>query len=121
MSVIHGKDIQIYGSSGVLIAAAQSCTIQRSVDIIETASTSPGDKTYIAGRKGWSIDLSYFISSGLSGMPMVGATYTINVKVGGTQKASGSAICTECDIQASMGNLAKGSLKLQGTGALSIT
>lgn len=118
MSVIHGKDIQIYGSSGVLIAAAKSCTIHRSADTNEVASTSQNDKAYLFGRKGWSIDLSYFVSSGLSGMLMVGQIYTINVKVSGTQTASGTALCTECDIQASMGNLATGSIKLLGTGAL---
>lgn len=118
MGVIHGKDIQIYGAGGVLIAAAKSCTIHKSNDAVEVASTTPSDREYIAGRSSWSIDLSYFVSSGLSGMLMVGQTYTINVKVGGTQAASGSALCVECDIQASIGNLATGSIKLQGSGPL---
>lgn len=121
MGVIHGKDIQIFGASGVLIACAKSCTIHRSADTIETASTSQTDKSYIPGRSSWSIDLAYFISSGLSGMLMVRGTYTINVKVNGSQVATGTAICTECDIQGPMGNLATGSIKLQGTGPLNIS
>lgn len=118
MGVIHGKDIKIYSGGGALIACAKSCTIHKNCDTIETASNSQTDKTFITGRMSWSIDLSYLISSGLAGIPMVGNSYTISVMVSGSQTATGTAICTECDIQASMGNLAVGSIKLQGTGAL---
>lgn len=118
MGVIHGKDIKIYSNGGALLACAKSCTIHKDCEIIETASNNQTAKTFITGRSSWRIDLSYLIAAGLQGIPMVGNSYSISVMVNGSQAASGTALCTECDIQAAMGNLAVGSIKLQGTGAL---
>lgn len=119
MGIIHGKDIKILNSGGTaLIAAAKSCTIRRHADAIETASaTDNTSKHYIAGRKEWSIDLQYFVSTG--GVTLEeGQTYSIQVAVGASATWTGDVLCTDCEISATMGNLSQGSIKLLGNGPL---
>lgn len=122
--MIHGRDIKIFNSSGTaLIACAKSCTIHKQAEVIERASaTNLTSKEYIPGRTSWSIDLAYLVSTGVDGIPLVGTTYQIQVKVGSGSSATtvltGYVICTLCDIQATIGNLATGSIKMQGTGDL---
>lgn len=119
MAIIHGKDIKILNSSNAaLIAAAKSCTIHRHADALEVASASDAtSKHYIAGRKEWSVDLAHLIST--AGVTLQeGQTYSIKVKVGSTATWTGTVLCTDCDIQATMGNLSTGSIKLLGNGPL---
>lgn len=119
MGIIHGKDIKILNSGGTaLIAAAKSCTIRRHSDAIETASaTDQTSKHYIAGRKEWSIDLQYFVST--DGVSLEeGQTYSIQVAVGTAATWTGSVLCTDCQIDATVGNLSQGSIKLLGNGPL---
>ena len=119
MGIIHGKDIKILNSSSTaLIAAAKSCTIHRQADSEEVASASDQDhKQYIAGRKGWSIDLQYFVST--DGVTLEeGTMYNIQVVIGSGVTWAGQALCTDCEIQATMGNLSQGSIKLLGSGPL---
>ena len=120
MSVIHGKDIKIYNSGGTaaLIAAAKSCTIHRQCQALSTASASDGDNEhYIAGRKGWSIDLAHLITT--DGVTLdEGAFYNIQVLIGSGTTWVGTALCTQCEIQATQGNLATGSIRLLGSGPL---
>lgn len=119
MGIIHGKDIKILNSSSTaLIAAAKSCTIHRHSDAIEVASaTDQNNKHYIAGRKEWSIDLSYFVST--DGVTLEeGTTYNILVAIGSGVTWAGQALCTDCEITATIGNLSQGSIKLLGSGPL---
>ena len=119
MSVIHGRDIKIHNSGGTaLIAAAKSCTIHRQCQALSTASASDGDNEhYIAGRKSWSIDLSHLITT--DGVTLVeGTMYSIQVLIGSGVTWVGTALCTQCDIQGTVGNLATGSIKLLGSGPL---
>ena len=119
MGIIHGKDIKIMNSGGTaLIACAKSCTIRRHADAIETASaTDQTSKHYVAGRKEWSIDLQYFVSTG--GVTLEeGQAYSIQVAVGASATWTGDVLCTDCEISATMGNLSQGSIKLLGNGPL---
>ena len=119
MGIIHGKDIKILNSGGTaLIACAKSCTIHRRADAIETASaTDATSKHYIAGRKEWSIDLQYFVST--DGVTLEeGQTYSIQVAVGASATWTGDVLCTDCQIDATVGNLSQGSTKLLGNGPL---
>ena len=119
MGIIHGKDIKIQSSGGALIAAAKSCTIHRECEAIEVANASDAEnRHYNAGRKGWSIDLSYFVSTG--GVTLTeGTKYNISVVVGTAATWTGTALCTTCVIEATMGNLSQGTIKLLGDGPLS--
>lgn len=119
MGIIHGKDIKILNSGGTaLIAAAKSCTIRRHSDAIETASaTDQTSKHYIAGRKEWSIDLQYFVST--DGVSLEeGTMYNIQVAIGSGVTWAGQVLCTDCQIDATIGNLSQGSIKLLGSGPL---
>lgn len=119
MGIIHGKDIKILNSGGTaLIACAKSCSIRRHADAIETASASDHtSKHYIGGRKEWSIDLQHFVST--DGVSLdEGTMYNIQVAIGSGVTWAGSALCTECRIDATMGNLSQGSIKLLGSGPL---
>ncbi len=119
MGIIHGKDIKILNSGGTaLIAAAKSCTIRRHSDAIETASaTDQTSKHYIAGRKEWSIDLQHFVST--DGVTLEeGTMYNIQVSIGSGVTWAGQALCTDCQIDATVGNLSQGSIKLLGSGPL---
>ena len=119
MSVIHGRDIKIYNSGGTaLIAAAKSCTIHRKCQELSVASASDSqNEHYIAGRKSWSIDLSHLITT--DGVTLVeGTMYGIQVLIGSGVTWVGTALCTQCDIQGTQGNLGTGSIKLLGSGPL---
>lgn len=119
MSVIHGRDIKIYNSGGtVLIAAAKSCTIHRQCQELSVASASDSqNEHYIAGRKGWSIDLAHLITT--DGVTLnEGAFYEIQVLIGSGVTWVGTALCTQCVIQGTQGNLGTGSIKLLGSGPL---
>ena len=119
MGIIHGKDIKILNSGGTaLIARAKSCTINRRCESLEVASATDGtSKRYIAGRKEWSVDLAYFVST--DGVTLEeGGTYSIQVAIGSGVTWSGDVLCTDCQITASMGNLSQGSIKLLGNGPL---
>ena len=119
MSVIHGRDINIYNSGGTaLIAAAKSCTIHRQCQALSVASASDSqNEHYIAGRKGWSIDLAHLITT--NGVTLnEGTMYNIRVLIGIGVTWVGTALCTQCDIQGTQGNLGTGSIKLLGSGPL---
>ena len=119
MGIIHGKDIKILNSSSTaLIACAKSCTIHRHADSEEVASANDQDhKHHIAGRKGWSIDLQYFVST--DGVTLEeGTMYNIQVAIGSGVTWAGQALCTDCDITGTQGNLSQGSIKLLGSGPL---
>ena len=117
--MILGKDIQIFGSSGALIAASKSCVIRKSNKAIEVSSSTSGDyEDYVAGRHSWTVDISYLIASDVSTLDMEGNVYTLNIKVGNSTVKSGQALCVQCDIQASTSNIATGSVKFQGKGPL---
>ena len=119
MSVIHGKDIRIYNSGGTaLIAGAKSCSIKRQCKAIETALANDGDNEYnLPGRKSWSIDMSHLITT--NGVTLQeGSYYDLRVVIGSGVTWVGRALCTECDIQGTMNNLATGSIKLVGHGPL---
>lgn len=123
MGVILGKNIFIYaGDSGTspIIAAAKSCTISSSCDLIEKASSYQGtSKEFIAGREEWEVSLDHLVSSGapFEGLLKVRGTYTLSIVINNTRK-TGTAICQHADIKGAVGGLGTGSVKFKGTGAL---
>lgn len=124
MAVILGKNIFIYsGTSGSspVIAAAKSCTISDTAELIEKASASnPRAKEYIAGRTEWEVTINHLVVTGneYQGIIKVGSDFDISVVIGGVRK-TGHVICVQAGISGAVGSLATGSVKLKGTGALS--
>lgn len=125
--MIHGNNILIYeGATPTVIAASKSCDIDYSADTIEVSSPpelATDDGThhmYIVGRRGWKVSMSYLVTNFTSGLLRVGNTYTLTIgqRTDTTDRLTGAAICTQCKITATRGNLVQGSFQFQGTGAL---
>jgi hypothetical protein len=77
--IIHGKDI-IIKADGEVIAAAKSCELDVSADIIKTASPTDGQWQHgIAGRKSWRASCSHLVTDILDPVQMVGADVTLQV------------------------------------------
>ena len=121
--MIYGKNIIIsLGSPATAIAASKSCTIIRQSDTQETSDpTSARARTYLAGRTGWTVTVSGLLLVMKDNLLRVGNSYTLTMGVSGssTDKMTGTAICTECQITGTVGNLAQCSLKFLGSGSLS--
>ncbi len=127
MGVVLGKNVFIYsGTSGTspVIAAAKSCTIHEECEAKEKASSqSATAKEYVAGRTGWEITISHLVVSEapFAGL-MVGTSFSISVAVKTATntyvRKTGTVICTAADINAPVGNIATGQVKLLGTGEL---
>lgn len=121
-----GKDIILVlsqGGTALASTAIKSQDIQTEADVIEKASSSQQSwREYIAGRKGWSVTLSYLVltSDKILDLLKVGQTFSVTIKKvdDNTNKVTGNAILKAVKQTASVGNLAQGSWQLQGTGAL---
>lgn len=118
-----GKNVFIYsGTSGetALIAFAKSCTVSKSCELIEKASsTSATAREYVAGRTDWEITITHLVSATApyDGLLKVGSSYSLSVVIGNTRK-TGTAICTKAVITGAVGNLANGQVTFKGTGEL---
>lgn len=123
MGVVLGKNIFIYeGDSGTspIIAAAKSCTISGSCDLIEKASATQGtSKEFVAGREEWEVSLDHLVTTDapFEGLLKLRGTYTLSIVIAGVRKY-GTAICQHADIKGSVGGLGRGSVKFKGSGAL---
>ena len=124
---VNGNNILIgtmSGSTFTAFAAVKSHDIDTLCDLIEKSSATQQDwKEYIAGRKEWSINVSYLVlqnaSSNIEDLLRVGTTYHIRIKGRtGSYKLSGDAICQQCKQSYQRGNLSVGSFALKGTGEL---
>ena len=121
-----GKDIILVlsqGGTALASTAIKSQDIQTEADVLEKASSSQQSwREYIAGRKGWSVTLSYLVltSDKILDLLKVGQTFSVTMKKvdDNTNKVTGNAILKAVKQTASVGNLAQGSWNLQGTGAL---
>ena len=121
---MKGNDLII--NAGSVIYASKTCDISTDVDTKETASpTSATWRTYLAGRKGWTVSVGYLVADTKwsDDLLRVGQTVTLQFKKRGDSVAtmSGTAIVTQCRITATRGNLAQGSFTFLGTGELSKT
>lgn len=125
--ILHGRDLLVYkvvsGSADrVVIAGAKSCEINISADTIEKCSPTSGQwREYVAGRKGWTLNVSYLVSTGElpSSKNMVGTIVTLKMteRTNGTP-IQGTAIVQEWRVVGTLGNLATGAFKFVGSGAL---
>lgn len=126
-----GKDIIVtLSQNGTALASTRirSHDIHTDADTIEVASaTQSAWREYIAGRKGWSLTVSYLVlaAAKVADLLKVGGTFTVTVSAASTgtgdtaTSLSGTAILTAVKQTATIGNLAQGSFTFQGSGALS--
>lgn len=120
---ILGNNVLIF-RNGTAIAGTVTNDIQAGVDIIPIGSPTSGDwKENIAGRKEWSINVSYLVLAydGIREVLNVGSTYTLKFRGRSSSDSTGvigSAILKICRITATKGNLVQGSFQFVGNGAL---
>lgn len=120
---ILGNNVLIF-RNGTAIAGTVTNDIQAGVDIIPIGSPTSGDwKENIAGRKDWSINVSYLVLAydGIREVLNVGSTYTLKFRGRSSSDSTGvigSAILKICKITATKGNLVQGSFQFVGNGAL---
>lgn len=120
MSVILGHDVNIYNGNNALIGAAKSCIIHKTVRMFEVASPTNADsEEFVPGRTNWNVSMNHLVTTNKGAIPLVGNFYTITYKYGSTSVFTGKVLCVEAEMTSTQGNLAQGSLKLQGSGPLS--
>ena len=125
--MLNGNNIYIsLTSSSAPFAATRSNEIQTGCDTIEISSPTTADwKEFLAGRTEWSFTVSWLVGNAnaiKNNLLKTGSTLTIHIfsrtNSSSTEILTGSAICTQCKITATRGNIANGSFAFRGTGAL---
>lgn len=123
--VIHGKDIQIQNYNGsAIVAAARTCEVSIQADIIETATPTSGTfRTFIAGRKDWSVSVGYLVASEDGAGVLLNVGDTVHIRILYTAAdvwLHGYAIIQQCHVTANIGSLAQGSFVFKGSGPLEL-
>ena len=115
--MIQGRNILIY-EGDVVIAAAKSCTINNNAEALENSSPASGTaRSYTVGRTGWDISISTLVLGMKDHLLKVGQAYRLVWKVRGNDSDTmqGTAICTNAQVAATVGNLAQGSFQFLGS------
>lgn len=116
--MIYGKNLIIYeGSPAVAIAACRSCTIINKAEVQENSSPDSNQaRTYKVGRVSWEITISSLVTVMEDYLLRKGQTYFLTWKdrTNTSDAMSGSAICTNVQIQATKGTLVQGTLQFIG-------
>lgn len=125
--MIKGNNVFIaLNSTAAPFAATRSNEISTDCETIEISSPNVGDwKQFLAGRKEWSFTVSWLVGNAnaiKNNLLKTGSTLTIHIfsrtNSSSTEILTGSAICTQCKITATCGNIANGSFAFRGTGEL---
>lgn len=126
---INGNNI-IIKKGGTAIAATKSNEITVDSEVIEISSPTTGQwKSFISGRKEWSITTNFLIRSEAdiknrlyeNNQLTVGQTYSLTICTniqGGATHLTGNAILKAYKVTATRGNLCTGSFVFVGVGAL---
>ena len=123
---ITGKDIiVVLSQNNVALAATRikSQDVHSEADVVEKSSpTQQWWKEFVAGRKSWTLTLTYLVLSAdrVLDLLKVGQTFQVTIKKSddNVNKVAGTAILKAVDQKAAVGNLVQGSWTLQGSGAL---
>ena len=121
---INGSDLLIY-AGGSVVAAAKSCRISMSVDMIEAAGQTDGKaREFVPAMKEWQISTTslvtvahtFFEGHGTS----VRLTFAVRDKYGNIlgDKMTGYGFLAKSEITAAVESLIKGSFVFQGVGEL---
>lgn len=120
-----GRDIIVVltlNNVAVASTAIKSQDIQTDADVIERASASQQSwREFVAGRKSWSMNISYLVltASKIRDLLYVGQTFGVTVRDrANTYSLTGTAIMKSVKHTETVGNLCQGSFSLQGSGAL---
>lgn len=117
-----GKDIYIL-LNGAVIAATRSDEIQTQCEAVEVSGPTTGQwRQFIAGQKQWGFTTNALVTTAanLAELLMVGVSYSITI-VSGNTALTGTALCTEAKLTATVGNLCQGGWSFIGSGELTPT
>lgn len=121
-----GADILVIADNKV-ICGTKANTIQCEAETIEIASASNQQWEHIiAGRRKWSVTVSFLLVPSSSGnmsvsvgnLLSVGSSYELIIKKRDGSGVTGSAILKSMEISGARGSLATGSWKFEGNGPL---
>ena len=126
--VLHGRNLFIR-LNGQVVAGCRSCSVTTSSELIEVSSPTSGQAVErIPGRREWSVKCSYLLmwnTNALDLSLMAGTLFDVSVVVKmpvgiGLHDVvyNGKAILQTCDIRATIGNIAQGSIALAGSGGI---
>lgn len=125
---MNGNDILVYvilDGYPFAMGKTKSHEIESECETIEVSSPSSGQwKQRIAGRKSWTLQISWlmFENFQIQNLLEVGNKYNILFKERGPyggDGVQGDVICTSCEIKATKGNIALGNFQFVGSGELS--
>lgn len=114
-----GKDIYIL-LNGTPIAATRSDEIQTQCEAVEVSGPTTGQwRLFIPGQKNWGFTTNALVTTAanLAELLMVGNTYAITI-VSGATALTGTALCTEAKLTATVGTLCQGGWSFVGSGEL---
>ena len=121
----QGRDLLVY-ADGVVVAAAKSCSLSMEADTLETAGVDAGAKSYMSGRKDWSVKVGNLVTSVQGHFAPIGAMLRLSMvicdELGNptSDRLTGEAFVTGADVTGTVGHLVQGSFSFKGSGQLGI-
>lgn len=121
----QGRDLLVY-ADGVVVAAAKSCSLSMEADTLETAGVDAGARSYMSGRKDWSVKVGNLVTSVQGHFAPIGAMLRLSMvicdELGNptNDRLTGEAFVTGADVTGTVGHLVQGSFSFRGSGQLGI-
>jgi hypothetical protein len=121
----QGRDLLVY-ADGVVVAAAKSCSLSMEADTLETAGVDAGARSYMSGRKDWSVKVGNLVTSVQGHFAPIGAMLRLSMvicdELGNptSDRLTGEAFVTGADVTGTVGHLVQGSFSFKGSGQLGI-
>ncbi|MHA1210306.1 MAG: phage major tail protein, TP901-1 family [Candidatus Freyarchaeota archaeon] len=130
MAILRGVDVLFYipGEPDTPIGGQRNATLSISGDSIDTTAKDTGDwRTFLAGLKSWTLSCDGVYADADPGILQLENAFfsgdVIDVKLAKDTEwtATGQAIITSLDYDASLEDVMTLSIELQGTGALTVS
>ena len=121
----QGRDLLVY-ADGVVVAAAKSCSLSMEAGTLETAGVDAGARSYMSGRKDWSVKVGNLVTSVQGHFAPIGAMLRLSMvicdELGNptSDRLTGEAFVTGADVTGTVGHLVQGSFSFKGSGQLGI-
>jgi len=131
MAIMRGVDVLVQvdvAGTPTTIAGQRNATLSLSSDTIDTTAKDTGDwRTFLAGLKGWTLSCDGLYVDGDAALDELqsnfesGTAVSITMSKSGEWTATGNAVITSLDYDASLEDVMTVSAEFQGTGALTIS
>ena len=132
MAILRGVDVLVkvdIAGTPTTIAGQRNATLSLSSDSIDTTAKDTGDwRTFLAGLKSWTLSCDGLYVDGDPALEELQSKFESGTAVavtmteeGGAWTATGNAVITSLDYDASLEDVMTVSAEFQGTGALTIS